>query len=241
MGWEKEYEHWRDMGHTWGPGVDDTYEFSEEELAEREARQQAFQEKLESYRVPARREYILAGKELEKITPDSKDIIYGRASFHWREKLSDAEITLCKKAAESLGYQLVPMDSSVKQAQSFAVIVKRYGWLPDRGGNIHPYAVSGIKNLEDCLQLVADFSAIGQNVTTYYDKDFHYSCNDTGELRYMLERRCEYLGLELPKTQKQPQSNPSLASQVQDASVKAEKIQQFSRSQPLKKPPDPEL
>lgn len=189
MPWEKEYEHWRDMGHTWGPGVDDTIPLSPEEEEKQEREYAAFQQKLKDYSVPARREYAEAGKELEKSLPDRSDIIHGRAPFHWREDHSTKEIELCQKAAESLGYSLEPCSQYQNPGNTFSIKVERYGYLSERGGNIHPYVVSGVKNIEDCLQLVADFAAIGADPTTRYGKSFCYSTKNTGELRWELERR----------------------------------------------------
>ena len=44
MSWISEYEHLRDKGHTWGPGIDDVHEPTEEEWAEFEAEQKAFEQ-----------------------------------------------------------------------------------------------------------------------------------------------------------------------------------------------------
>ena len=219
MGWEREYEHWRDMGHTWGPGVDDTEAYTEEELAEIEKRHQAYLQKLESYRIPAREAFLQAGQALKRTLPDHKSIIYGTAPYRWREQYSDARLALCKNAAESLGYQLNLSDEAMKGEGLFAVTVEYYGWLPDRGGNLHRYAASGIRNLEDCLQLTADFAAIGMQVTTFFDKSFHYTCNDTGELRYELEHWCTSYGITLPQKAECSPAKPSFEKQILSAAA----------------------
>ena len=76
------------------------------------------------------------------------------------------------------------------------------------------YAASGIRDLEDHLQLVADFRAIGMHCTSYY-KDRHISLDDTGELRMEMEK----WGLELGSRK------PSLSSQIQTASGIAQQSQ----------------
>lgn len=224
MGWEREYEHWRDMGHTWGPGVDDVEEYTEEELAEIERSHQAYLQKLESYRVPAREEYLNAGKALKHALPDHKSIIHGTAPFHWREQYSNARLALCKEAAESLGYRFDLADNAMKGERLFAVTVNHYGWLPDRGGNLHRYAAFGIRDLEDCLQLTADFAAIGMQVTTFFDKSFHYTCNDTGELRNELEHWCASRGITLPNRAEPGLYKPSFKNQLLSASSAADAI-----------------
>ncbi len=60
--------------------------------------------------------------------------------------------------------------------------------MDNRGGNLHKFFVCGIKCLNDCLQLVADFSAIGLTPATWYGKDFHCTLRHTGELYYELIR-----------------------------------------------------
>lgn len=86
--------------------------------------------------------------------------------------------------------------------------------MPNRGGNIHKFFVSGIKNIEDCLQLVADFGAIGQRSTTWYGERFHFYTRDSGELRMELIRR---FGFEEPKS-------VSLDEKIESAKERSEKI-----------------
>lgn len=240
MGWEKEYEHWRDMGHTWGPGIDDVQNYSEEELAEMQQRQDVFQQKLSEYRVSPREKYLRAGKALKDSLPSHHDIIYGNAPFDWREKYSDERMKLCQEATESLGYRFGFMDHSLRSDGLFVVAADYYGWLPNRGGNIHRFAATGIGNLEDCLQLVADFVAIGQAVTTYFGKDFHYSCKDTGELRYELESWCKMFGIALPHKEEM-QTKSSFESQVHSAKTVAEALQSSSDTRKLEQMSEPEL
>lgn len=100
-----------------------------------------------------------------------------------------------------MGYSLElgwPKDlkEQTKKIETFSVSIEYYGWLPDRGGNIHKFFVSGIEDIEDCLQLVADFDAIGQRSTTWYGERFHFCTRDSGELRMELIRR---FGFEEPK------------------------------------------
>lgn len=220
MRWEREYERWRDMGHTWGPGVDDVQEYSEAELAELQKEQEAFQKLLASYRVAPRQEYLQAGKELTASLPARRDRIYGTVSYNWRQKYNDARLSLCRQAAESLGYSFGLFDRSATQERHFSVATDYYGWLPNRSGNIHSFAAFGITNMEDCLQLAADFAAIGAHVTTYFDKHFHYCCNDTGMLRYELEHWCSREGRPLP-TKDSCLVKPALESQVTTAQASA--------------------
>ena len=73
--WEKEYEHWRDRGRTWGPGIDDAVEPTEEEIARQKALRDAYRQKLEEYSVEPRKEFSDAGKELRaEPVPSSADI-----------------------------------------------------------------------------------------------------------------------------------------------------------------------
>lgn len=186
LSWEKEYEHFRDKGHTWGPGVDDAISLNEAEEARQDALTNAYQNKLKEYSVAPRNEFLEAGKILKEI-PHSCD--------NWREEYNKKKIDFCSNACKSLGYSL-KLDGFYNYIQNneientFSISVEYYGWLPDRGGNIHRYFVCGIKDVEDCLQLVADFGAIGAESTTWYGKDFHYSTLNTGELRYELIRLC---------------------------------------------------
>lgn len=192
MGWEKEYEHLRDKGRTWGPGVDDVEEPSAEEIARRQAQMDAYRQKLKAYSVEPRKEFADAGKALSaEPVPSSVD---GGALLAWQRKYNDAALALCKSAAKSLGYSLElgwskDLREQTKKKEMFSVSVEYYGWLPDRGGNIHKFFVCGIKDIEDCLQLVADFGALGQRSTTWYGEHFHYCTRNTGELRNELIRR----------------------------------------------------
>lgn len=192
MGWEKEYEHLRDRGRTWGPGIDDAIEPSEEEIARHQAQMNAYRQKLKAYSVEPRKEFADAGETLRaEPAPSSTD---AGALIAWQRKYNDAALALCKSAAKSLGYSLEPgwpkdIRAETKRKETFAVSIEYYGLLPGRGGNIHKFFVSGIEDVEDCLQLVADFGAAGQRSTTWYGENFHYSTRDTGELRNELIRR----------------------------------------------------
>lgn len=192
MSWEKDYEHWRDRGRTWGPGIDDAEEPTEEEIARHQARMDAYRQKLRAYSVKPRKEFAEAGEALRaEPAPSSVD---GGALLAWQRKYNDAALALCKSAAKSLGYSLElgwPKDlrEQTKRKDTFSVSIEYHGWLPDRGGNIHKFFVCGIKDVEDCLQLVADFGASGQRSTTWYGEHFHYYTRDTGELRNELIMR----------------------------------------------------
>lgn len=200
MSWEKEYEHLRDRGRTWGPGIDDAVEPTEETIARRQAQRDEYKQKLRSYSVEPRKEFADAGEALKKDpAPSSVD---GGALLAWQRKYNDEALELCKSAANSLGYSLElgwPKDlrEQTKRQDAFSVSIEYHGWLPGNGGNIHKFFVSGIKDVEDCLQLVADFGAIGQWSTVWYGENFHFSTRDTGELRMELIRR---FGFEEPKS-----------------------------------------
>lgn len=193
MKWEKEYERLRDMGHTWGPGVDDVVPLTEEEQEAEKLSYEAFQQKLRDYTIQPRPEFAEAGKALKDSLPPRSDIVFGRAPHHWREEHSAREIALCQKAAASLGYTLELCSEIERKDKEFSIKIDGYGYISDRVGNIHPYIVTGIKSLEDCLQLVADFVALGTHPTIRYDKGFCYSTDRTGQLRWELESRygCE--------------------------------------------------
>lgn len=184
MGWKKDAEHWRDYGHTWGPGFEkeDFIELSEEEQAAEVRRRIEYEKEIETGRVQPREKYAWAGQEMKKILPTGHDITFGLAPAGWREAYSKAKLQLCEQACQELGYSLVLRDRGNEDKNGLIVGVESYGYMPDRGGNIHQYAVSGIYNVDDCLQLVADFRAIGMRPTTHF-KEHHISLNDTGELR----------------------------------------------------------
>lgn len=180
MSWEKEYEHLRDRGKTWGPGIDDVEEPTEEEIARQKASRDAYRQKLKEYSVEPRAEFVKAGEELEANFSGPYD--------GWKKEYQNQKIALCQEACKSLGYSMEPgwvrdhLDAN-REKNTFSVAVEYYGWLPDRGGNIHKFFVCGIEDVEDCLQLVADFGAIGATPTTWYGEHFHYTSRNTGELR----------------------------------------------------------
>lgn len=189
MNWEKEYEHLRDMGHTWGPGIDDAVPYTEEELEKQRAQYAAYQQLLRDYSVPARQEFVMAGKELEDYLASQTDHTTGWIGYNLQETHSKKQIELCRKAAESLGYTLDLHGKCREVGKTFSITADYYGYLPGEYGNIHQYVVSGVKSLEDCLQLVADFAAVGIRPTTFYGEHFNYSTTHTGELRMELMRR----------------------------------------------------
>ena len=192
MNWEKEYEHLRDRGKTWGPGVDDVEEPTEEEIARQAAAMAAYRQKLEEYSVEPRKEFADAGKELRaEPVPSSAD---GGALLAWQRKYNDAVLALCKSAAEALGYSLERggvrnhRDAN-KERDLFSVSIEYCGWISGEYGNLHKFFVCGIEDAEDCLQLVADFKAIGTTPTTWYGEHFHYTSGHSGEVRNELIRR----------------------------------------------------
>ena len=110
-------------------------------------------------------------------------------------------LALCKSAAESLGYFLerggVRNHRDVnKERDLFSVSIEYCGWIPGEYGNLHQFFVCGIEDAEDCLQLVADFKAIGATPTTWYGEHFHYTSGNSGEVRNELIRR---YGLGVPE------------------------------------------
>lgn len=216
MSWEKEYEHLRDRGKTWGPGVDDVEEPSAEMIARRKASREAYLQKLKTYSVEPRKEFADAGKALkEEAAPSSVD---AGALLAWQRKYNDATLALCKSAAKSLGYSLElgwpkELREQTKNSETFSVSIEYHGWLPGKGGNIHKFFVCGIKDVEDCLQLVADFGAVGQWSTTWYGENFRYSTRNTGELRNELIRR---FGIGEPVA-------PSLEETISEATKRSDK------------------
>lgn len=186
MGWEKEYEHWRDMGHTWGPGIDDYEEPTEEEVLEYQAECAAYEKELKIIRVQPRQKWVDKGADLEAEIPKLKELSKHSSPYNWRERLSAAKIQACKEAAEELGYSF-GVQNGAEDKDKFLVKVEFYGDMPGRGGNIHPFLASGIDNPNDCLQLVADFHAIGKHTTTFY-KGYHISEDNTARLLKEMER-----------------------------------------------------
>lgn len=177
MGWEKDYERWRDMGHTWGPGIDDRREPTPEEIAENEAQRKAYEEKIASVRVEPRENVRLAGEKLTNV----------KVPYALRQQYSDARLDCAKKVAQSLGYELKLSELKDRNPDKFMVSVEYHGNISGLGGNIHRFSVSNIDNIKDCLQLVADFSALGYWSTTWY-KNNHISLNQTGVLRLEMVR-----------------------------------------------------
>lgn len=186
MGWEREYEHWRDMGHTWGPGIDDYEEPTEEEALEYKARFAAYEKELSVIRVQPRQRWVDKGADLEADIPELKELSKHSSPYNWRERLSAAKIQACKEAAEEMGYSF-GVRTGAEDKDKFLVKVEFYGDLPGCGGNIHPFVASGIDNPNDCLQLVADFRAIGKHTTTFY-KGYHISEDNTARLLKEMER-----------------------------------------------------
>lgn len=192
MNWEKEYEHLRDRGKTWGPGIDDAVEPTEEEIARQKALMDAYRQKLKEYSVEPRKKFADAGDALRaEPAPSSTD---GGALLAWQRKYNDATLALCKSAAESLGYSLERgwvrnHKDANKERDLFSVSIEYCGWIPGEYGNLHKFFVCGIEDVEDCLQLVADFAAIGNTPTTWYREHFHYTCGNSGEVRNELMRR----------------------------------------------------
>lgn len=220
MNWEKEYEHLRDRGKTWGPGVDDVEEPSEEEIARQDALMVAYREKLKAYSVEPRKEFVEAGKELKASIPGQYD--------YWREDYHKKKISLCQDACKSLGYSMElgwvrnHLDANLER-NTFSISVEYYGWLPDRGGNIHKFFVCGIDDVEDCLQLVADFSAIGATPTTWYGENFHYTSGNTGEVRNELIRRYGIGEIDVSSSG-QCLQHESIDSVIADAEARVEKV-----------------
>ena len=199
--WEKEYERLRDRGKTWGPGVDDVVEPTKEEISRHQAQMDAYRQKLKEYSVEPRKEFADAGKALRADpAPSSAD---ASALLAWQRKHNDTTLALCKSAAESLGYALErgwvrDHKDANKERDLFSVSIEYCGWIPGEYGNLHKFFVCGIEDVEVCLQLVADFGAIGTYSTTWYGENFHYSTRDSGELRNELIRR---YGIGVPSVQ----------------------------------------
>ena len=197
MGWLREAEHMRDYGHTWGPGIDDYVEPTEKERLENEARYGVYEKELCVLRVSAREKYVKAGEALKAGLPSSHDITFGTAPYHWREDYSTAKMELCKQAAKELGYEFCEFHRYPKELKDeFFIKVERYGFLPGKDGNIHHYVAKGIEDPMKCLQLVANFEAIGCSTTTYWlgkkrsslDVFCSISQGDTGRLYKEMER-----------------------------------------------------
>lgn len=180
MNWEKDAEHMRDYGHTWGPGIDDYVEPTEEEQLASSASFEAYKKELAVLRVNARETYAEIGKKL-KVWIDE----YSKEAGDWREEYSKKKMEACRNATEELGYCFGLRDGK-EDKDKFFISVEYYGFLPGRGENIHHFAASGIDNPEKCLQLVADFKAIGCRTTTFY-QDYFCSIDDTARLRKEME------------------------------------------------------
>ena len=188
MGWIKEAEQMRDYGHTWGPGIDDVQEPTEEERAENEARWNSYTEKLNKVRVLPREEFRLAGALLKKDLPSGHDVIFGNAPYKWREKYSEDRIKLCKEAAKSLDMVLELRPKRTEEVKNnFFITVECVSFLPDSYGQLISFGVVNVESYKKCLQLVADFAAIGFESTVHY-KDFHISSRDSAQIYLEMER-----------------------------------------------------
>ena len=219
MGWEKEYEHWRDYGHTWGPGIDDIDDHSEptpEELK----KIKEYEDLKKSLTVKPRDEVRIVAKNLEKLVPK-----IGELSLNWRETYSNEKLYQAKKIAQSLGYELKLQDWSARDENKFMVKIEYYGYIPDKGGNLYNFTVANINSIQDCLQLVADFSELGYWPTTWY-KDNHITLCNTGELRLEMKN----WGFPLEEHKKS-----SIDERILAASIRTVKTPSVDRA-PLKEP-----
>lgn len=184
MGWEKEYEHMRDYGHTWGPGLDGDSEPSEAEVSKAAARRQAYEEKRAKLRVVPSDAALKAGKKLEEMVSgfSSNGGANSLLQRHFQEQLNYA-----KSIAKDLGYDLVYCSLKDRDRDKFTVSVEFHGYVPGEGGGIHRFSVVDIDNIKDCLQLVEDFSELGYWSTTWH-KDYHITLKDSGDLRLEMVR-----------------------------------------------------
>ena len=168
------------MGNTLGPGIDDVSEPTEEERKISAMKREAYENELASIRVDAREPYKEIGKELKTWFRESEEHLFAK-----QQKLSKKEIEACKLATKDLGYSFKLFNGN-KDTDTFSISVEYHGYLSGKGGNIHHFAATGIEEPEKCLQLVADFSAIGCRTTTFYQN--HYcSINDTARLHKEME------------------------------------------------------
>ncbi len=101
MSWEQEYEHLRDKGKTWGPGIDDAVEPTDKELIDRRVKREAYRKKLDDAAIAPREEFVVAGEELKNRY--STDEIFRSSSL--MKEFCGAQMELCKKACELLGYK----------------------------------------------------------------------------------------------------------------------------------------
>lgn len=186
MGWENDYEHWRDKGHTWGPGIDDYEEPTEEERLETLKMMQNYEKELEKLRVNPREEFVLKGKELDRLWDEIRYPAKYPDSGTTLDDVRSVTFNACKDAAESLGYSFSLRDREKENPNTITVAVEFIGTIPERAGNLHQYTVSGIENPNDALQLVEDFFVLGRNSITYYKN--HFICmDDSGMLRKEME------------------------------------------------------
>lgn len=182
MGWEKEYEHMRDYGHTWGPGLDGDSEPSEAEVSNAAARRQAYKEKRAKLRVKPCNAAVKAGIKLEEMFSGSSANFYDKLHLHSQEQLSYA-----KKIAKDLGYELCCCSLKDRDREKFTVSIEFHGRVSGEAGSIHRFSVVDIDNVRDCLQLVEDFSELGYWSTTWH-KDYHITLKDSGDLRLEMVR-----------------------------------------------------
>lgn len=186
MGWEKEYEHMRDYGHTWGPGLDSDSEPSETVASEAAVRRQAYEEKRARLRVEPSDAAMEAGKALAE-TVSGFSANGGADSYNLLQRHSQEQLTYAKRIAKDLGYDLVCCSLKGRDRDKFTVSVEFHGYVPGEGGGIHRFSVVDINNIKDCLQLVEDFSELGYWSTTWH-KDYHITVKDSGDLRLEMVR-----------------------------------------------------
>ena len=182
MNWIKEVEHMRDYGHTWGPGIDDREEATKEEILQNKAWWQETYEKKKKIRVQPREQIKRAAESLKASLPDSHAFSSGAAPGNWREQYAKQKLELARIAANDAGYELILRNQEDWDKNKFMISIEYYGYLPDRNGNIHHYAVNNILEKETCLQLFADFAEIGYWPTVFY-KDAHIKLHDSADLR----------------------------------------------------------
>lgn len=187
MAQQREYDYWRNKGYTMNPNINKS-EISNKDIVEENKRYENYLQNINENVVIPRKEYSDAGKPFS-----GED-----SSYDFYEVNNYRVLELCSEAAESLGYSFVLADRPIRKDKMFAVGVDYYGHIEGRSGNIHKYVVYDVPNFEDCLQLVADFGAIGNESTIYFDKGFYYSTKNAGELRMELEKWSKDWNVALP-------------------------------------------
>lgn len=173
MGWLKDAEYIRDFGHTWGPGIDDYEEPSDSEVVESLQRRKAYEEKLSKLRVRPRK---IALDKYEEFCHIENRYLY-----------CEKQLEVATQLVNTLGYELKLRSIEKWNKNTFLISIEYLGYLEGKDNNLHHFSVHNVTNIQDCLQLVADLTALKYWVNIWYEEHI-ISVNDSAKLALSMQR-----------------------------------------------------